>query len=254
MPNKSLGQHWLRDRGVLEDIVASASIAPDDTVLEVGPGLGTLTSVLLTRAKQVVAVEFDEELARKLPAQFPGKNLQVIQEDFLTFDLGNLPKDYQVVANVPYYITAKIIHKLLNASNPPVTTVLLVQKEVAQRIVSSKRSLLSISTEVFTEATLGIEVPAKFFTPSPKVDSQVVILTRRPEPLVTPSDQKAFFRLVKAGFSEKRKKLRSSLAGGLQLEKNQVEELLALAGIPPAARAEELVVASWQKLATLIAR
>ncbi len=133
-------------------------------------------------------------------------------------------------------------------------TTLLVQKEVAQRIASPKRSLLSISVEVFTEATLGIEVSAKFFTPPPKVDSQVVILARRPEPLVAARDQKGFFRLVKAGFSEKRKKLRSSLAGGLQLEKSRVEELLALAGIPPDARAEELTVASWQKLATLIAR
>ncbi len=254
MTNKSLGQHWLRDRGVLEAIVTNADIKTGDTVLEVGPGLGTLTSVLLSQAKLVVAVEFDEELARKLPAQFPGKNLQVIQEDFLTFDLGNLPKDYRVVANVPYYITAKIIHKLLNAANPPIVTVLLVQKEVAQRIASPKRSLLSISVEVFTEATLGIEVPAKFFAPPPKVDSQAVILARRPEPLVASSDQKAFFRLVKAGFSEKRKKLRSSLAGGLQLEKTKVEKLLATAGISPDARAEELAVASWQKLATLIAR
>lgn len=254
MINKSLGQHWLRDRGVLENIVTSANIKADDIVLEVGPGLGTLTSVLLASAKQVIAVEFDPELAHKLPAQFPGKNLQVIHEDFLAFDLGSLPKNYKVVANVPYYITAKIIHKLLTADSPPAMTVLLVQKEVARRIVSKKRSLLGISVEVFTEATLGIEVLAKFFTPPPKIDSQVVILTRRKEPLVAAGQQKPFFRLVKAGFSEKRKKLRSSLAGGLQLEKSQVEELLAGAGIQPDARAEELTVASWQKLATLIAR
>ncbi len=197
-------------------------------------------------------MEFDENLARKLPAQFPGKRLAVINEDILAFDLGNLPKDYKVVANVPYYITAKIIQKLLNANNPPVVTVLLVQKEVAERLVSPKRSLLSLSVEVFTQARLGIEVPAKFFTPPPKVDSQAVILTRRDLPLVPPHAQKAFFRLAKAGFSEKRKKLRSSLAGGLHLEKSQVEELLAQANILPDARAEELTVANWQELAKLI--
>ncbi len=252
MPNKSLGQHWLRDRPILEDIVSAAGIENNDTVLEIGPGLGTLTSVILARAQQVTAVEFDENLARKLPAQFPGKNLNVIHDDFLTFDLGTLPRDYKVVANVPYYITAKIIQKLLGAANPPITTALLVQKEVAQRIVSPKRSLLGISVDVFTEARLGVQVPAKFFTPPPKVDSQVVILTRRPKPLVPFSEQKPFFRIMKAGFSEKRKKLRSSLAGGLQLEKSHVEEILAGAHIPPDARAEELTVAEWQKLVKMI--
>ncbi len=252
MINKSLGQHWLHDRTILKKISHEAELHDQDTVLEVGPGLGTLTSVILGHAKQVVAVEFDETLARKLPKQFPGKNLKVINEDVLTFDLAQLPQDYKVVANVPYYITAKIIQKLLTADNPPLISVLLVQKEVAERIVSRKRSLLSISAEVFTEANLGVEVPAKFFTPPPKVDSQVVVLKRRKEPLVSVAEQKAFFRLVKAGFSEKRKKLRSSLAGGLHIEKDQVEKLLKRAHVSPDARAEELTVAAWQKLATLI--
>lgn len=252
MANKSLGQHWLHDRTILETIVRDAELHKDDTVLEVGPGLGTLTSVILSHAKEVIAVEFDEALAGKLPAQFPGKNLKVINEDVLTFDLVRLPQGYKVVANVPYYITAKIIQKLLTASNPPLISVLLVQKEVAERIVSHKRSLLSIGAEVFTKASLGVEVPAKFFTPPPKVDSQVVVLCRRKQPLVAAIDQKAFFRLVKAGFSEKRKKLRSSLAGGLRIEKGEVEKLLKQAGIAADARAEELTVAEWQKLATLI--
>ena len=252
MPNKSLGQHWLRDRELLEDIAACAELSFNDTVLEVGSGLGTLTSVLLGHAGKVVAVEFDETLAHNLPAQFPGKNLQVLHDDILTFDLSQLPSGYKVVANIPYYITAKIIQKLLSADNSPALIVLLVQKEVAERIVSGKRSILSLSVEVFTKASLGAEVPARFFTPPPKVDSQVVILRKRNVSLVKQAEQKQFFQLVKAGFSEKRKKLRSSLAGGLHIEKSQVEQLLAAAHIRPDARAEELTVADWQKLATII--
>lgn len=250
--DKSLGQHWLHDRSILERIVASTPITPTDNILEIGPGLGTLTSVLLSYAQQVIAIEFDESLAMKLPAQFPGKNLKVVTGDFLAFDLSQLPKNYKVVANVPYYITAKIIHKLLTSAHSPHVSVLLVQKEVAERLVSQKRSLLSISVEVFSQVALGIEVPAACFTPPPKVDSRVIVLSRREVPLVSPAEQKVFFRVVKAGFSEKRKKLRSSLAGGLRLEKDQIEKLLASARINPAARAEQLTVANWLELAKLI--
>ena len=117
-PKKSLGQHWLRDRDVLAHIADCAELDDSDTVLEIGPGLGTLTSELLRRSNRVVAVEFDEELARKLPAQFPGKNLEVIQSDILGFDLTTLPADYKVVANVPYYITSKIVQLQQQQSDP----------------------------------------------------------------------------------------------------------------------------------------
>jgi 16S rRNA (adenine1518-N6/adenine1519-N6)-dimethyltransferase len=248
MPNKALGQHWLKDPAVLGGIADSADISPDDTVLEIGPGLGTLTSVLLNRAKKVIAVEFDIELARKLPGQFPGKELEVIQSDILSFDLSSLPKNYKVVANVPYYITSKIVEKLMTADNKPSVSVLLVQKEVARRIAAEPgdMSILAISAQVFAEASLGTEVPKQFFTPPPKVDSQVVILQTRTEPLVTTEDEKAFFRLVKAGFSAKRKKLRSSLAGGLGIEKGEVERLLERANISPDNRAEDLSIDDWK--------
>src|SRR3954467_14387934 len=118
-PKKFLGQHWLRDRNTLAYIAACADISPKETVLEIGPGLGTLTSELLRRSKKVIAVEFDEELARKLPAQFPGKNLEVVQSDILSFDLSDLPEGYKVVANVPYYITSKIVQLLMTAENKP---------------------------------------------------------------------------------------------------------------------------------------
>jgi 16S rRNA (adenine1518-N6/adenine1519-N6)-dimethyltransferase len=249
-PKKSLGQHWLHDRDVLAHIADCAEISADDTVLEIGPGLGTLTSELLRRAGKVIAVEFDPDLARKLPGQFPGKNLEVINEDILSFDLSKLPAGYKVVANVPYYITSKIVQMLMTADNKPTTAVLLVQKEVAERIAAEPgdMSILALSAQVYAEAYLGDVVPAKLFTPPPKVDSQVVVLKTRSEPIVQPADEKDFFRIVKAGFSAKRKKLRSSLSGGLGITKADAESLLGTAGISPDARAEDLAIGDWLRL------
>lgn len=254
MPNKSLGQHWLHDRFILEAIADCAAISQKDVVLEIGPGLGTLTSVLLARASRVIAVEFDESLAAKLPKQFPGKNLTVVNEDILSFDLSQLPAQYTVVANVPYYITSKIIQLLSETSNPPKTTVLLVQKEVAERIVSPKgaSSTLSVAAQVFHEVSLGPVVAAEYFTPPPKVDSQVVVMKRRANPLIDQSQQKSFFKLVRAGFSERRKKLRSSLAGSLSVSKDSIDSALKHAGIPPDARAQELTIEQWKKLQDII--
>lgn len=250
-PKKSLGQHWLRDRDTLGYIADCAELNENDTVLEIGPGLGTLTSELLRRSKKVVAVEFDEDLARKLPAQFPGKNLEVVQSDILSFDLSRLPAGYKVVANVPYYITSKIIQLLMTAKNKPHTTVLLVQKEVAERLAAEPgdMSILAVSAQVFAEVELGDVVPAGLFTPPPKVDSAVVTLKTRDVPLLADIFEKDFFRVVKAGFSAKRKKLRSSLAGGLGISKQAAEELLQKAQINPDARAESLSLEEWVCLA-----
>lgn len=250
MPNKSLGQHWLHDRDVLAHIAECAELTGDDTVLEIGPGLGTLTSELLRHAKNVVAVEFDSALARKLPGQFPGKNLEVINQDILSFDLTQLPTDYKVVANVPYYITSKIVQMLMTSVNKPAIAVLLVQKEVAERLAAKAgdMSILAISAQVYAEVSLGDVVPAELFTPPPKVDSQVVILRTRSAPMITLEEEKAFFRVVKAGFSAKRKKLRSSLSGSLGISKSEVETVLAKAGISPDARAEDLAIEDWKRL------
>lgn len=247
---KSLGQHWLKDPEVLGEIAEAAEISSGDTVLEIGPGLGTLTSRLLARAKQVIAVEFDADLARKLPGQFPGKNLTVINKDILRFDLNQLPAGYKVVANVPYYITSKIVEKLMTADNKPSLVVLLVQKEVAQRIAAypGDMSILAISAQIFAEAELDIEVPRQFFTPPPKVNSQVVVLRTRDQPLVARGNEKLFFRLVKAGFSAKRKKLRSSLSAGLAISKPEAEQLLKKAEVSPEKRAEDLSIDDWRRL------
>jgi len=249
-PKKSLGQHWLRDRDVLAHIADCADIQPDDTVLEIGPGLGTLTSELLRRAKSVTAVEFDAELAKKLPGQFPGKHLTVVNQDILSFDLTPLPKGYKVVANVPYYITSKIVQLLMTAQNKPSVVVLLIQKEVAERLAATPgdMSILAISAQVFANVSLGDVVPAELFTPPPKVDSQVVILHSHAKPKVASEDEKKFFRVVKAGFVARRKKLRSSLAGGLGVEKTAVEVALRNAEISADARAEDLSIDDWLRL------
>jgi 16S rRNA (adenine1518-N6/adenine1519-N6)-dimethyltransferase len=255
-PKKSLGQHWLKDREVLAGIADAADIQPEETVLEIGPGLGTLTSELLRRAQKVVAVELDNDLAAKLPGQFPGTNLDVIHEDILQFNLNDLPPGYVVVANVPYYITSKIIQLLMTAQNKPRRVVLLIQKEVAERLAAGPgdMSILAVSAQVFAEVELGDLVPAALFTPPPKVDSQVVILTTRPEPLVQEGDEARFFQIVKAGFSAKRKKLRSSLAGGLHLPKGEVESLLQRADISPDARAEDLSLVQWLALTKIVSQ
>jgi 16S rRNA (adenine1518-N6/adenine1519-N6)-dimethyltransferase len=255
-PKKSLGQHWLKDREVLAKIADDANIGPDDTVLEIGPGLGTLTSELLRRAKKVVAVELDQELAAKLPGQFPGTSLEVVNQDILSFDLTTLPDKYVVVANVPYYITSKIIQLLTTAVNKPRIIVLLIQKEVAVRLAAKPgdMSILAVSAQIYADVELSDVVPARFFTPPPKVDSQVVVLKTRPKALVTAEDEKLFFRVVKAGFSAKRKKLRSSISSGLHISKPEAEKLLIDAGIDPDDRAEQLSLENWMRLTAVVSR
>jgi 16S rRNA (adenine1518-N6/adenine1519-N6)-dimethyltransferase len=219
--------------------------------LEIGPGLGTLTSELLRRADSVLAVEFDQALARKLPGQFPGKNLEVVNQDILSFDLNRLPAGYKVAANVPYYITSKIVQLLMTADNKPSLAVLLVQKEVAERLAAAPgdMSILAISAQLYADVHLGDVVPAELFTPPPKVDSQVVVLRTREQPLFTDIAEKEYFRVVKAGFSAKRKKLRSSLSGGLGISKEDVATLLASADVSPDVRAEDLTLEQWYRLA-----
>ncbi len=254
--NKSLGQHWLKDRLMLEAIVNAAELKKDSVVLEIGPGLGTLTSELLRQAKQVIAVEFDEALASKLSGQFPGKDLTVHHGDILSFDLETLPKNYSAVANVPYYITSKIVQALLTATNKPKIAVLLVQKEVAQRIAATPgdMSMLALSAQVYAKTSLGVEVDRSYFTPPPEVDSQVIVLKTRQEPLIAINEQADFFRIARAGFGEKRKKLRSSLSGGLHISKPEVDEILTAVGIPPEARAQELSIEQWHQLTDYIVK
>jgi 16S rRNA (adenine1518-N6/adenine1519-N6)-dimethyltransferase len=249
-PKKSLGQHWLTDEYILGEIANAATVEEADTVLEIGPGLGTLTAVLTQRVRRVVAVEFDGDLARQLAGRVKADNLTVIHQDILSYNLGQLPTGYKVVANVPYYITSKIIQLLSEAHNPPSISALLVQREVAERLAArpGDMSIMSVAAQLYHEVDLGIDVPAYFFTPPPKVDSQVVVLRRRTSPLFADLDTKHFFTVVRAGFSERRKKLRSSLSGGLRISKEEADALLARAGISPEVRAQELSLEQWHTL------
>lgn len=255
MPKKSLGQHWLFDAESLDAIADEAQLTPQDTVLEIGPGLGPLTALIAGRAKHVIAVELDDDLARELPKRVPVKNLQVLQGDILRYDLSQLPKGYKVVANVPYYLTSKIVRYLLESPTPPSLAVLLVQREVAQRLDArgNDMSILAVSAQFYAKVHLGPIIKAHKFRPPPKVDSQVAILQHRGGPIFTDVEPKLFFRIVKAGFGEKRKTLRNSLSGGLQLEKAQTEALLKKARIDPGARAEQLELNDWRRLTKVIA-
>lgn len=250
---KSLGQHWLSDEASLAAMCEAAEVMPEDTVLEIGPGPGTLTELLVARAKQVVAVEFDEALARELPARVPAANLQVVQHDILTFDLTQLPPQYKVVANIPYYLTSNLLRTLSESANPPAVTALLVQKEVAERVAAKPgaMSLLSVSAQFYWEVALGPIVPAALFTPPPKVDSQILSMRYRREPLFPDIEAQQFFRVAKAGFSQRRKTLLNSLSAGLRLSREQTAALLAHAGIEPTTRAQNLSLQEWHRLATL---
>lgn len=249
-PKKSLGQHWLFDSRSLGAICDAAELTAHDTVLEVGPGLGPLTIELVQRVKQVVAVEFDERLARELPGRVPAPNLTVVHSDILKFDLTQLPAGYKVVANVPYYLTSNLVRFLLESPTPPQMAVMLVQKEVAERLAAKpgSMSILAVSAQFYATVNLGVVVTADKFDPPPKVNSQVVILEYRDQPLFVDVDPKQFFRLVKAGFGEKRKTLRNSLSGGLHITKDEATELLVTAGLDPERRAQELSLQDWRAL------
>lgn len=250
MPNKKLGQHWLKDRLILEAIADSAGIQPDDTVLEIGPGLGTLTSSLLRRAKNVVAVEYDEALAMKLPGQFPGTNLEVKYADILEFDLSDLPKGYRVVANVPYYITQKIVEKFLWTDNKPTCMVLLIQKEVAEKLAAplGDLSAIAVKLQYQYDVQLSTRVQKEYFLPPPKVDSQVIVCNLKHVDNYAHNYIKRLYRVVDAGFSAPRKKLYSALAGGLALSKDEARRLCAQAGVSPDGRASEVPLEAWPKV------
>ena len=250
LAKKSLGQHWLRDQAALQQIAESANLKPDDVVLEVGPGPGTLTKLLVARVKKVIAVELDHNLAVQLPQRLPSSNLKVVEADILKFNLTKLPQDYKVVANIPYYLTAKLLRIFTEAPNPPKLVVLLLQKEVAERINAGpgRMSLLSVSVQMKYQVGQGPILPSKLFMPAPKVDSQVVILKRRTRPLFRNVDEQKFFQIVKAGFSQRRKKLRSSLSAGMHLSKDETDELLDGADISGNLRAESLTLEQWYKL------
>ncbi len=248
---KSLGQHWLNDGAILQSIVDCADISKGDSVLEIGPGHGTLTEKLAETGAEITALEFDQDLIGLLKVKFANTSQVKVREgDIRTFNFDSLPKGYKIVANIPYYLTSHLIRSISETSNPPVLAVLLIQKEVAERLCAlpGQLSILGLTAQYYFDCKPSILVPARFFTPPPKVDSQVVQLSRKKNLKFKKSDEEEFFRLIKAGFSEKRKTLRNSLSGGLGISKDEVVEMLEKADIDEGLRAQALSLEDWYKL------
>jgi 16S rRNA (adenine1518-N6/adenine1519-N6)-dimethyltransferase len=251
--DKRLGQNFLQDPHALQKIVEAAEIHPTDTILEIGPGLGSLTRYLAAAAKKVVAVELDDKLFRPLEAVIaPYGNIQLVHGDIL----GVAPKeiieqqDYLVVANIPYYITSAVIRHLLESNPRPRRIVLTIQKEVAERICAGpgEMSLLALSVQVYGSPRTAARIPANAFIPAPKVDSSVLVMDIYPAPRVSPELLDTFFLLIKAGFSQKRKMLRNSVSAGMRRSTSETEKLLRAADIDPQRRAETLSLEEWGNL------
>jgi 16S rRNA (adenine1518-N6/adenine1519-N6)-dimethyltransferase len=252
-PHKGLGQNFLVDAGILWKIVRVAGVRPADAVLEIGAGLGSLTTVLAQNAARVVAVEIDKKLVpvlQKVVATFG--NVEVVAGDMLKLDPVELMKrtDYLVVANIPYYITSSIIRHLLAGKIKPQRMVLTVQREVAGRICASAGdySLLALSVQVFGSVQVVMDIPASAFYPQPNVDSSVLRVDLYPEPLIPDDRLDCFFQLAHFGFSQKRKTLRNTLAAGLHWSGDQAAALLQSAGIDPQRRAQTLELTEWRTL------
>ncbi len=253
-PRRSLGQNFLHDPSALERIVAAAEILPDDTVLEIGPGLGALTRYLARAARRVIAVEIDSSLLPILDSVLSGyTNVTVLCSDILDLSIGQIVDhaDYLVVANIPYYLTSALLRHLLEARPQPRRLVLTVQKEVAERLCAGPGdlSLLALSVQVYGSPRLIATLPAGAFYPRPKVDSAIVRIDLRPTPRIPWGHLEAFFTLARAGFGQKRKQLRNALAHHLGLAPAAVEALLHQAGIDPTRRAETLSIEEWGALA-----
>ncbi len=272
---KSLGQNFLKDEAVLDRIIKAANLSKEDVVVEIGPGHGALTEKLAQVCGKVIAIEIDERLVEVLHTKLvDNQNIEIIAGDILKINLPELiiehgldKTGYKVVANLPYYITSPIVRLLLETKYPPMEMVVMVQKEVAERIVAKKgaMSILAVSVQYYAKPEFLFTVFKESFEPKPKVDSAILKISsisssplgedvRRTDEgsVAIKEETKKFFRIVRAGFSAKRKTLINNLANGLQLEKKLVEEKLVSLGFPPNTRAQELGVEDWRKLVELL--
>jgi len=257
-PKKSLGQNFLHDPNTLEKIVNTAEIMPDDTVIEIGAGTGTLTKRLAEKARHVISIEIDESLRPVLEIELAQHdNVVMMFEDFLQVDALRLvgARDFIVVANMPYYITSKIIRQLLDRHRRPKRLVLTMQYEVARRIVAEPgdMSLLAVSVQFYGEPEIITKLNPGVFWPRPDVDSAVLRIDLYDDPIVDVPDSDLFFRVVKAGFSQKRKQLKNSLGGGLGIKSKIAGGMLEQADIDATRRAETLTLTEWAALSRVYA-
>ena len=246
MVNKSLGQHWLKNRAILNEIADLACSGQKEPLcVEIGPGLGTLTASLLKRFDRVIAVEYDVDLAKKLPGSFPGTNLEVVAEDFLKYEPKGITS-YVVVGNIPYYITSPIIEKILTMKPLAKRAVLLMQKEVAERVCDEKESVLSLFVKNRAVCSLGPVVPREEFEPAPKVDSQVLILEPLPK---GPKYEEPLMNFIKIAFKSPRKKLIHNLSG--IKPRHEWEEIFAKLNLNPNSRPADLHLDDYYRLFVL---
>ena len=245
-PSKALGQNFLHDRGIVRRIAEAAGIEPGETALEIGPGLGILTEELAARARRVVAVELDRRLAAHLPEVMPA-NVEVVEGDALALDLAGLagPR-YSVVANLPYSVGTAIVRRLQEAEPPPRVLTVMVQREVAERMTAAppEMSLLGVAVQFYGAPRVLFRIGGGAFIPPPRVESSVVRIETR-EPPLPREEHAAFFRVVQAGFSQRRKQLANALTSGLPAARDDVVAALEAAGVRPEERAERLRVADW---------
>jgi 16S rRNA (adenine1518-N6/adenine1519-N6)-dimethyltransferase len=253
-PDRRLGQNFLIDKASLEKVVAASDLQGDETVLEIGAGLGSLTVLLSKYAYKVITVEFDRRLVPALEITIGQlSNVRLIVGDILKLNIEDLIRDpaYMVIANIPYNITSILIRKLMESAHPPERIILTVQREVAQRIVAvpGELNLLALSVQVYGEPHLVGQIPAKAFYPKPKVDSSIIRIQVHPSPIVPKELLSTFFQLTRIGFNQKRKQLGNSLSSGMGVRKEMVLEWLTDAAIDPHSRPQELELEKWISLA-----
>jgi len=251
--NHSLGQNFLVTESVFDKILGAADLKPDDTVIEVGPGTGFLTEKLIGKVKKVIAVEYDAGMVRLLKERFRDvPNLEIVHSDILKFwiqDSGVRNQQYKVVANIPYYITSPLIKLFLQSDCRPTQMVILVQKEVADKVCGlSDNGVLTLETQLFGKPKIIDTVPPGCFWPPPKVESAILQIKVYPKPKVPEKDTEDFIRLIKFGFNQRRKKLANSLEAGLRIDIDLIRDLLVKAKIDLSWRAENLEIGDWQRL------
>jgi 16S rRNA (adenine1518-N6/adenine1519-N6)-dimethyltransferase len=252
-PKKKLGQNFLHDPNSLQKIIDIADVQPGDIVLEVGPGTGNLTSLLAEHAAQVVGVEVDERLIPVLREQLADyDNIALHWIDILDADIDSLVegRPYKVVANLPYYITSAILRKLLEAENSPRSMTVMMQKQVAERLVATPNdmSLLTVSAQFYGDPQIKMTLKPPVFYPRPDVESCVVFIDVYDAPPVNVPDETSFFAVVRAGFGQKRKQLKNSLAKGLSLSADETAAMLDAAKVDGTRRAETLTLEEWAAL------
>jgi len=252
---KKLGQHFLINQDTLSDIIDASELKPDETVLEIGPGLGTLTRALSPCANKIVAVEKDLDMIKIFQAiNSDLSNIQIVRGNILmlnnSFFEEYLSTSYKVVANLPYYLTSAILRFFLQSSHRPDMMVLMVQKEVAERIISTSpnANVLGLSVQFYGTPEIITKVPNTHFWPIPKVDSAILKVTSHRKVKYAVDNEDALFRIIKAGFGEKRKKLHNSLTGGLKLPHDAIKEILVQSNIDIDRRAQTLTIPEWIKL------